>query len=76
MTGPYFGTDKAAADYCGMSLSAFKRHKQVYSIEKKAGPTRSHYAASDLDAWMENPENFRRVCYQSIDRLTHADIGL
>ena len=76
MRGPFFGSDKSAAEYCGMSLATFKRHKEVYAIEKKAGPTRRQYAASDLDAWMANPEQYRKVTHHKIDRLTMADIGM
>lgn len=76
MRGPYFSTERAAAEYCGMSLSTFKRHKEVYAIEKKAGPNRRQYAASDLDAFMENPEQFRKVTHHKIKRLTMHDLGM
>jgi nitrous oxide reductase accessory protein NosL len=76
MHGPFFGTDEKAAEYCGMSLTTFKRHKAVYALEKKAGPNRRQYAASDLDAFMENPERFRKITHHKIERLTMADLGM
>jgi len=75
MRGPFFGSDKAAAEYCGMSLTTFKRHKKTYAIERRAGPTRRQYAASDLDAFMENPEQFRKVTFHHVDHLTLEDLG-
>jgi len=75
MYGPFFGSDQKVAEYCGMSFSTFKRHKEVYAIESTAGPTRRQYAASDLDAWMKAPEKFRKVTHHKIERLTMAGIG-
>jgi nitrous oxide reductase accessory protein NosL len=74
MRGPFFSTDEKAAEYCGMSLATFKRHKAVYAIEKKAGPSRRQYAASDLDSFMEDPERFRKVTHHKLERLTLSEM--
>lgn len=59
LRGPFFGTDKAAAEYCGMSLSSFGKYKKEYHIPKNAGPGQGQYAASDLDEFMANPEGHK-----------------
>ncbi|CCO22281.1 protein of unknown function [Maridesulfovibrio hydrothermalis AM13 = DSM 14728] len=57
--GPFFGTVEDAAKYCGMSRTAFGKLKKKYLIPKNAGPGKKQYAASDLDAFMADPEQFK-----------------
>ncbi|TIH12779.1 hypothetical protein D0S45_17565 [Marinifilum sp. JC120] len=57
--GPFFGTVEAAAKYCGMTRTAFGKLKKQYLIPKNAGPEKKQYAASDLDAFMAEPEQFK-----------------
>jgi len=77
MHGPYFGKDKDAARYCGMGHSTFQKFKKLYDIPRDAGPSRKQYAASRLDEWMENPDNFLivQVQKQTSQRLTLDDLG-
>ena len=56
LRGPFFGKDEDAASYCGMSRTAFAKLKKQFLIPRNAGPEKKQYAASDLDAFMAQPE--------------------
>lgn len=58
--GPYFSKEKDAAAYCSMSVEEFRKARKEFVIPRRAGPySPKKYAASDLDAFMQNPEEFR-----------------
>jgi len=77
LRGPFFRSDKAAAEYCGMSRNAFSGFKKQYLIPKNAGPDKKHYAASDLDAFMTEPERFKLTGKQkNTSSISLEDMGM
>lgn len=57
MQGPYVNL-KEAAEYCGYSESQFGALLRQYPLPRY-GPKRTRYRLTELDAWMERPEDFK-----------------
>lgn len=58
ITGPFLRF-RAAAEYCGYTEHTFRRIMQDFDVPKH-GPARTRFAQSVLDAFMENPDAFRK----------------
>jgi len=62
MRGPFFSTSASAAKYLGVTRETFLSYLKIYSLPKIAGPGQiKRWSASQLDAFMENPEQFKIV---------------
>lgn len=57
MRGPYL-TLPQAAEYCGYSTDHFREILKGYAVPTY-GPKNNRYRAVDLDAWMENPDEYK-----------------
>ena len=56
--GPFFNSQRAAK-YCGYAPGTFERILREYQIPK-FGPRKNRFAKSVLDAWMLDPEAFKK----------------
>ncbi|MBG0789848.1 MAG: helix-turn-helix domain-containing protein [Desulfovibrionaceae bacterium] len=59
-----FLNKKQAAQYCGYNVDTFSGFVRKYPLPKY-GPKRNRYKCTDLDKWMEDPEQYRVATHRA-----------